>query len=82
MVERGRKIHEEKRGETRGGKGERRMFTGVPALGGGAMTVYRGSLARPPPPPPCLPRFLLVQFNSLPNDRRGLLSERLREQVR
>ena len=49
MVERGRKIHEEKRGETRGGKGERRMFTGVP---------------------------------SLPNNRRGLLSERLREQVR
>ena len=51
MVERGRKIHEEKRGETRGGKGERRMFTGVPSLS---------------PPPPASPVFSLYNLTRFP----------------
>ena len=63
MVERGRKIHEEKRGETSGGKEERRLFTGVPSLS----------------PPPLFTRFPRVQFNSLPNDLRALISERLKQ---
>ena len=65
MVERGRKIHEEKRGETSGGKEERGLFTGVPSLS--------------PPTPPLFTRFPRVQFNLLPNDLRALISERLKQ---
>ena len=64
MVERERKIHEEKkqRGETRGGKEER--------------TRSRHPSSPSPPPPP---RFRGVQFNSLPTDRRALLYESLEQ---
>ena len=65
IVERARKIHEEKqkRGETsRGGKGQRTAF----------------SRSRPPVPPR-FPGVQLSELYSLPTYRRALLSERLQQ---
>ena len=74
IVKGGRKIQEEKKknaGRLEGEIGREQQFVN---------NVYRHSLAlasRLVPPPP--PHFPGVQFDSLPTDRRALVSERLEQ---
>ena len=61
------KPKKKRRGETRGGKGERKRSL---------------AFASPVPPPPATPRFPGVQLNSLPTYRHALLSEPLEQAKR
>ena len=74
MVERGRKIHEEKKNERRleGERGRKRSRGGGGGGGGGG-----GKTPPPPPPPPSV--FPVYNLTRSPTYRRALLFERLEQ---